>query len=86
MPNFEQITRYEQVGRANNGLFPIAYDVDILSIINVYDVIYDQTKNWEHLIASFEQRKITYSFYGKRNTENVVTYNETSSHWKSPGV
>ena len=33
MPNFEQITRYEQVGRANNGLFPIAYDVDITFLL-----------------------------------------------------
>ena len=41
--------------------------------------IYDQTKMREHLIACFEQQKITTSpLYEKKNTEKVVTYKETS--------
>ena len=39
----------------------------------------------EHLIACFEQRKITtFPLYEKRNTEKVVTYKETSSPWNMP--
>ena len=39
----------------------------------------------EHLIACFEQRKITtFPLYEKRNTEKVVTYKETSSPWNKP--
>ena len=37
----------------------------------------------EHLIACFEQRKITtFPLYEKRNIEKVVTCKETSSSWK----
>ena len=80
MPNFEQIKCYEQVGSTDCGLFAIAYAVDILNGNNVYDLIYDQNKMREHLIACFEQRKITtFPLYEKRNTEKVVTYKETSS-------
>ena len=72
MPNFEQIKCCEQVGITNCGLF--AYAVDILNENNVYDLIFDQIKMREHLIACFEHRKITTSpFYEKRNTEKVVT-------------
>ena len=39
----------------------------------------------EHLIACFEQRKITsFPLYNKRNTENVVTYKGTSSPRNKP--
>ena len=39
----------------------------------------------EHLIACFEQRKITtFPLYEKRNTEKVVTYKKTSSPWNIP--
>ena len=49
--------------------------------------IYDQTKMREHLIASFEQRKITtFPIYKKRITEKVVIYKETSSPWNKPRV
>ena len=58
---------------------------DILNGNNIYDLIYDQTKMREHLIACFEQRKITtFPLYEKRNTEKVVTYKETSSPWNKP--
>ena len=41
---------------------------------NVYDLVYDQIMLREHLIACFEQRKITtFPLYEKRNTEKVVT-------------
>ena len=50
--------------------------------INIYDLIYDQTKNREHLIACFKQRKnTTLPLYEKRNAEKVVTYKETSLPW-----
>ena len=40
---------------------------------------------WEHLIACFEQRKITtFPLYEKGNAENVVTYKETSSPKNKP--
>ena len=46
------------------------YAVDILNGNNVYDLNYDETKMREHLIACFEQRKITtFQLYEKRNTE-----------------
>ena len=52
---------------------------------NVYDLIYDQTKMREHLIACFEQRKITiFPIYKKRNAEKLVIYKETSSPWNKP--
>ena len=54
MPNFEQIKYYEQVGSTDWRLFAIAYAVDILNGKNVYDLIYDQTKMTERLIACFE--------------------------------
>ena len=39
----------------------------------------------KHLIACFEQRKITtFPLYEKRNTGKVVTYKETSSPWNKP--
>ena len=73
MPNFEQINCYEQVGSTDCGLFVIAYAVDILNGNNVYDLIYDQTKMREYLIACFEQQKIaTFPLYEKKNTEKVV--------------
>ena len=73
MPNFEQIKCYEQVGSTDCGLFAIAYAADILNGNNIYDLIYDQTKMREHLIACFEQRKITtFPLHKKRNTEKVV--------------
>ena len=53
MPNFEQIKCDEQVGSRNCGLFAIAYAADILNANNIYDLIYDQTKMREHLIACF---------------------------------
>ena len=82
MPNFEQIKCYEQVGSTDCGLFAIAYAADILNGNNIYDLIYAQTKMREHLIACFEQRKITtFPLYEKRNTEKVVTYKKTSSPW-----
>ena len=85
MPNFEQIKCYEQVRRTNCGLFAIAHTADILNGNNIYDLIYDQTKMRERLIACFEQRKITtFPLYEKRNTEKVVTYKETSSPWNKP--
>ena len=85
MPNFEQIQCYEQVGSTHWGLFTTAHAVDILNGNNVYDLIYDQTKMKEHLIAWFEQRKITtFPLSEKRNTEKVVTYKETSSPWNKP--
>ena len=85
MPSFEQIKCYEQVGSTDYGLFAIAYALDILNGNNVYDLIYDQTKMREHLIACFEQRKITtFVVYEKRSTEKVVTYKETSSPWNKP--
>ena len=85
MPDFEQIKCYEQVGSTDCGLFAIAYAADILNGNNIYDLIYAQTKMREHLIACFEQRKITtFPLYEKRNTEKVVTYKETSSPWNKP--
>ena len=85
MPNFEQIKCYEQVGNTDCGLLAIAYAADILNGNNIYDLIYDQTKMRGHLIACFEQQKITtFSLYEKRNTEKVVTYKETSSPWNKP--
>ena len=73
MPNFEQIKCYEQVRSTDCGLFAIAYVKGILNGNNVYDLIYDQTKMREHLIACFEQRKITtFPLHKKRNTEKVV--------------
>ena len=85
VPNFEQIKCYEQVRSTDCGLFAIAYVKGILNGNNVYDLIYDQTKMREHLIACFEQRKITtFPLYEKRNTEKVVTYKETSSPWNKP--
>ena len=53
MPNFEQIKCDEQVGSRNCGLLAIAYAADILNANNIYDLIYDQTKMREHLIACF---------------------------------
>ena len=36
----------------------------------------------DHVIACFEQQKITlFPLYEKRNTEKVITYKETSSPW-----
>ena len=82
MPNFEQIKCYEQVGSTDCGLFAIACALDISNGNNVYDLVYDQTKMREHLIACFELRKITkFPLYEKKNTEKVVTYKETSSPW-----
>ena len=82
MPNFEQSKCCEQVGSTDCGLFAIAYAADILNGNNVYDLIYNQTKMRELLIACFEQRKITtFLLYEKRNTEKVVTYKKTSSPW-----
>ena len=73
MPNFEHIKCYEQVGNTDCRMFAIAYAADILNGNNIYDLIYDQTKMREHLIACSEQRKITtFSLYEKRNTEKVV--------------
>ena len=76
MPNFEQIKWYEQVGSTDcGGLFAIAYAADILNGNNIYDLIYNQTKMREHLIACFEQRKITtFPLCEKRNREKVVTH------------
>ena len=85
VPNFEQIKCYEQVRSTDCGLFAIAYVKGILNGNNVYDLIYDQTKMREHLIACFEQRKITtFPLYEKRNTKKSVTYKETSSPWNKP--
>ena len=87
MPNFEQIKCYEQVRSTDSGVIAIAYAVDILNGSNVYDLVYDQTKTKmrEHLIACFQQRKITtFPLYEKRNTEKVVTYKKTSSPWNIP--
>ena len=85
MPNFEQIKCYEQVGSTDCGLFAIAYAADILNGNNIYDLIYDQTKMREHLIACLEQQKITaFPLYEKQNTEKVVTCKETSSPWNKP--
>ena len=84
MPNFEQIKCYEQLGSTDCGLFAVAYAVDILNGNNVYDLIYGQTKMREHLTACFEQRKIIFPLYEKRNAEKVVKYKETSSPWKKP--
>ena len=85
VPNFEQIKCYEQVRSTDCGLFAIAYVKGILNGNNVYDLIYDQTKMREHLIACFEQRKITtFPLYEKRNTKKAVTYKETSSPWNKP--
>ena len=79
MPNFEQIRCCEQVGSTDCGLLAIASAVDILNCNNVYDLIYHQSKMREHLIACFEQRKLTtFPLYEKRNTEKTVTYKETS--------
>ena len=79
MPNFEQIRCYKQVGSTDCGLFAIVSAVDILNGNNVYDLIYQQTKMRKHLIACFEQRKLTtFPLYEKRNTEKIVTYKETS--------
>ena len=85
VPNFEQIKCYEQVRSTDCGLFAIAYVKGILNGNNVYDLIYDQTKMREHLIACFEQRKITiFPIYKKRNAEKLVIYKETSSPWNKP--
>ena len=74
MPTFEQIKCSEQVGSTDSRLCEIAYAADILNGNNIYGLIYDQTKMREHLIACFEQRKITtFPLYEKRNTEKVVT-------------
>ena len=82
MPNFEQIKCYEQVESTDCGLLAIAYGADILNGNNVYDLICNQTKMREHLIACFEQRKVTtFPLYKKINTEKVVTYKEISSPW-----
>ena len=79
MPNFEQIRCYKQVESTDCGLFAIVSAVDILNGNNVYDLIYQQTKMRKHLIACFEQRKLTtFPLYEKRNTEKTVTYKETS--------
>ena len=76
---------YEQVGRTDFRPFAIAYAVDILNGNNAYDLIYAQNKMTEHLIACFEQRKITkFPLYGKRNREKVVTYKEISLPWNKP--
>ena len=59
----------------------------VLNGNNIYDLIYDQTKMSEHLIACFEHRKMTtFALYEKRNREKVVTYKETSSSspWIKP--
>ena len=41
--------------------------------------------NCSHLIACFKKQKITsFLHYEKRNTEEVVPYNETPSPWNKP--
>ena len=69
MPYLEQIKCQEQVGSTDCGLFAIAYAKDILNGNNVYDLIHDQTKMREHLTDCFEQPKITFPIYKKRNVE-----------------
>ena len=57
-------------------MFAIAYAVGILNGNNVYDLIYDQTKLREDLIACFERRKITtFSLYAKRNQSSYIERN-----------
>ena len=52
---------------------------------NVYDLVCDQIKLREHLIACFEQRKMTtFPLYEKRKTKKVVTHKEPSSPWNKP--
>ena len=55
IPNFQQIQCCEQVGSTDCGMPATAYTVDVLNGNNVYDLINDQTKMREHLIACFEQ-------------------------------
>ena len=82
---FKGVSWFGLKQRFGSLVFAIAYAADILKGNNVYDLIYGQTKMREHLIACFEQRKITtFPLYEKRNTEKVVTYKETSSPWNQP--
>ena len=66
MPNFEQIKCYKQVGSTDCGMFAIAYAVGILNGNNIYDLIYDQTKMREHLIAVLNNEKLQHFHFTKK--------------------
>ena len=78
MSNFKQIKCNEQVGSANCELFATAYAVNILNGDNVYNLIYNETKMREHLIACFEQRENTFPLLQKKKYR--------SSPWNKPDI